>query len=262
MNKNDLIVLDEFNHASTFLGAKLSKSRVIKYKHNDVNDLEKKLIKYRKNFNKCLIITEGVFSMDGDLSPQDKISNIKKKYSAQFMLDDAHGLGVLVDGSGSNSLFKNDKPDIDIYLGTLSKAVGAYGGFICGKKNLVEFIINRCRSQIYTTGLPAGVLASCIKSLDIIINNKKLIKKPLEKAVFFSELLGLKKPSSPIVPIIIGEEKKALKLSNYLRSHGYLVGAIRPPTVPLNTSRLRIAFNAAHTKKQIKNLALLLKSKV
>ena len=261
MNKKDLVLIDELSHASTFLGAKLSGSHVIQFKHNNVEDLEKRLYKFRNKYDKCLILTEGVFSMDGDISPQDDISDLKNKYSASFMLDDAHGLGVIGDGTGSNSLFKK-KPDIDIYLGTLSKAVGSYGGFICGKKNLIDFIINRCRSQIYTTGLPPSVLAASIKSLEIIQNNKRLIKKPLENAIFFSKILGLKTPVSPIVPIILGDENRALNLSKYLKRYGYIVGAIRPPTVPKGTSRLRVAFNSSHTKLQIKNLANLIKNKL
>ena len=261
LNKKDLVLIDELSHASTFLGAKLSGSQMIQFKHNNVEDLEKQLYKFRNKYDKCLILTEGVFSMDGDISPQDDISALKKKYSASFMLDDAHGLGVIGDGTGSNSLFKK-KPDIDIYLGTLSKAVGSYGGFICGKKNLINFIINRCRSQIYTTGLPPSVLAASIKSLEIIKSNKSLIKKPLENAIFFSKIVGLETPVSPIVPIVLGDENKTLNLSRYLNRHGYIVGAIRPPTVPKGTSRLRLAFNSSHTKFQIKNLADLIKNKL
>jgi 8-amino-7-oxononanoate synthase len=258
VDKNDLILIDELSHASTFLGAKLSRAKIIKFNHNNVDDLENKLIKYRNKYLKCLILTEGVFSMDGDISPQDKISVIKKKYNTQLLVDDAHGLGVLGDGSGSSSVFEN-KPHIDIYIGTLSKAVGAYGGFVCGNKKLINFIINRCRTQIYTTGLPPGVLAACIKSIEIITNDKALIKKPLQNAIYFCNQLGLTTPLSPIVPIIIGEEKKTIKISKILFNKGYLVGAIRPPTVPINSSRLRIAFNAAHTKNQIKELASLIK---
>ena len=261
MDKRDLVLIDELSHASTFLGAKLSGSHVIQFKHNNVEDLEKRLYKFRNKYDKCLILTEGVFSMDGDISPQDDISDLKNKYSASFMLDDAHGLGVIGDGTGSNSLFKK-KPDIDIYLGTLSKAVGSYGGFICGNKNLIDFIINRCRSQIYTTGLPPAVLAASIKSLEIIKSNKRLIKKPLENATFFSKIVGLETPVSPIVPIILGDENRALNLSRYLKRFGYIVGAIRPPTVPKGTSRLRVAFNSSHTKLQIKNLANLIKNKL
>ena len=258
VNKNDLILIDELSHASTFLGAKLSGANIIKFNHNDVNDLEKKLIKYRNKYLKCLILTEGVFSMDGDISPQDEISVIKKKFNAYLLVDDAHGLGVLGDGSGSSSIFKN-KTHIDIYIGTLSKAVGAYGGFVCGNKKLINFIINRCRTQIYTTGLPPGVLGACIKSIEIITNDKALIKKPLQNAIYFCNQLGLPTPLSPIVPIIIGEEKKTINISKILFNKGFLVGAIRPPTVPINSSRLRIAFNAVHTKNQIKELASLIK---
>ena len=258
VDKNDLILIDELSHASTFLGAKLSRAKIIKFNHNNVDDLENKLIKYRNKYLKCLILTEGVFSMDGDISPQDKISVIKKKYNAQLLVDDAHGLGVLGDGSGSSSVFEN-KPHIDIYIGTLSKAVGAYGGFVCGNKKLINFIINRCRTQIYTTGLPPGVLAACIKSIEIIKNDKFLIKKPLQNAIYFCNQLGLATPLSPIVPLVIGEEKKTIKISESLFNKGYLVSAIRPPTVPINSSRLRIAFNAAHTKHQIKKLANLIK---
>ena len=261
MDKRDLVLIDELSHASTFLGAKLSGSHVIQFKHNNMEDLEKRLYKFRNKYDKCLILTEGVFSMDGDISPQDDISDLKNKYSASFMLDDAHGLGVIGDGTGSNSLFKK-KPDIDIYLGTLSKAVGSYGGFICGKKNLIDFLINRCRSQIYTTGLPPSVLGASIKSLEIIKSNKRLIKKPLENAIFFSKIVGLETPVSPIVPIILGDENRALNLSRYLKKFGYIVGAIRPPTVPKGTSRLRVAFNSSHTKLQIKNLANLIKNKL
>ncbi len=130
------------------------------------------------------------------------------------------------------------------------------------KKNLIDFIINRCRSQIYTTGLLPSVLASSIKSLEIIKSNKRLIKKPLENAIFFSKIVGLELPVSPIVPIILGDENKALNLSRYLKRFGYIVGAIRPPTVPKGTSRLRLAFNSSHTKLQIKSLANLIKNKL
>jgi len=261
VNNKDLILIDELSHASTFLGAKLSGAEIIKFIHNNTNDLEAKLIKYRNKYNKCLILTEGIFSMDGDLSPQDKISDIKNNYNSILMVDDAHGFGVLGDGSGSNSIFKK-RPDIDIYIGTLSKAVGSYGGFVCGSKDLIEFIINKCRTQIYTTGLPPSVIAACIKSIDIITKNKELIKKPLTYAKYFCKKLELKEPESPIVPVVIGNEKKTLNLSQTLLKNDLLVSAIRPPTVPINTSRLRIAFNSSHTKGQINKLVKLLKKNI
>ena len=153
-----------------------------------------------------MILTEGVFSMDGDISPQEEISYLKNKYNALFILDDAHGLGVLGDGTGSNTVFKKNIK-VDVYVGTLSKSVGSYGGFICGKKSLIDFLVNRCRTQIYTTGLPPSVLAASIKGIKIILSSPNLIKKPLENARYFCNILGIRKPQSPIVPVIMKEEK-------------------------------------------------------
>ena len=257
---NDLILIDSLSHASSFLGTKLTNSKVIKFKHNCMEDLEEKLIKYRTNFQKCIILTEGIFSMDGDIAPQDKISFLKEKYNATFILDDAHGMGTVGDGTGSSSLFDKRKINIDVYIGTLSKSLGGYGGFVCGNKDLIDFLVNRCRTQIYTTGLPPAVLASSIKALTIIRKNPKLVKKPLENARYFCEKVNLKNPSSPIVPIILNDEKKVMRASKLLEENGYLVGSIRPPTVPINTSRLRLAFNSSHTKSNIKDLANIISS--
>ena len=191
---------------------------------------------------------------------QDKISFLKEKYNATFILDDAHGMGTVGDGTGSSSLFDKRKINIDVYIGTLSKSLGGYGGFVCGNKDLIDFLVNRCRTQIYTTGLPPAVLASSIKALTIIRKNPKLVKKPLENARYFCEKVNLKNPSSPIVPIILNDEKKVMRASKLLEENGYLVGSIRPPTVPINTSRLRLAFNSSHTKSNIKDLANIISS--
>ncbi len=257
-NKNDLILIDSLSHSSSFMGTKLTMAKVVKFKHNCIIDLEKKLIKYRKKYQKCMILTEGVFSMDGDIAPQDEIANLKNKYNALFILDDAHGLGVLGDGTGSTSLFKKNVK-VDVYVGTLSKSLGSYGGFICGNKSLIEFLVNRCRTQIYTTGLPPAVLAASIRSIKIIISSPNLIKKPLENAKYFCKIIGLNKPQSPIVPVIMKEEKKVIDACDLLKKKGFLVGGIRPPTVPQGTARLRLAFNSSHSKVKIKELAKLIK---
>ncbi len=257
-NKNDLILIDSLSHSSSFMGTKLTKAKVVKYKHNCIIDLEKKLIKYRKKYQKCMILTEGVFSMDGDIAPQEEISYLKNKYNALFILDDAHGLGVLGDGTGSTSIFKKNIK-VDVYVGTLSKSLGSYGGFICGNKSLIEFLVNRCRTQIYTTGLPPAVLAASIRSIKIITSSPNLIKKPLENAKYFCKIIGLNKPQSPIVPVIMKEEKKVIGACDLLKKNGFLVGGIRPPTVPKGTSRLRLAFNSSHSKVKIKEIAQLIK---
>ena len=257
-NQNDLILIDSLSHSSSFMGTKLTKAKVIKYKHNCIIDLEKKLIKYRKKYQKCMILTEGVFSMDGDISPQEEIAYLKNKYNALFILDDAHGFGVLGDGTGSTSIFKKNIK-VDVYVGTLSKSLGSYGGFICGNKSLIEFLVNRCRTQIYTTGLPPAVLAASIRGIKIIKSSPNLIKKPLENAKYFCENIGLNKPQSPIVPVIMREEKKVIDACDLLKKNGFLVGGIRPPTVPHGTARLRLAFNSSHSKVKIKELAQLIK---
>ena len=254
-NKNDLILIDELSHSSTFMGARLTYSKVIKYKHNNVHDLHLKLKKYREKFKKCIIVTEGVFSMDGDIPPLNKITELKEQFNAFLILDDAHGLGVVGDGTGSSSLFEKNSVKIDAYIGTLSKSLGSYGGFVSGKKNLINFLVNRCRTQIYTTGLPPASLAASIEALKIIKSNNNLLKKPLKMAEFFCKLIGKNKPLSPIVPLIIKEEKKTIKISKSLMKEGFIVSAIRPPTVPENSSRLRIAFNASHTRVQVEALA-------
>ena len=148
---------------------------------------------------------------------------------------------------------------VDIYVGTLSKALGSYGGFICGKRSLIDFLVNRCRTQIYTTGLPPAVLAASIKGIKIILSSPNLIKKPLENAKYFCNILGLKTPQSPIVPVIMKEEKKVINACNLLKSKGFLVGGIRPPTVPKGTARLRLAFNSSHSRTKIRVLAELIK---
>ena len=145
----------------------MTMAKIIIFKHNCVQDLEKNLLNIEK-FNKCMIVTEGVFSMDGDISPQEEISYLRDKYKALFILDDAHGLGVLGDGTEAVVSLKNIKVDIDV--GTF-KSFRSYGGFICGKRNLIDFLVNRCRTQIYTTGLPPSVLAASIKGIKIILSS-------------------------------------------------------------------------------------------
>ena len=258
-SKNDLLLYDELSHASTNLGIKLCKANSIKYKHNNINHLIKILNKKRKKYKNCFVFTEGVFSMDGDRAKLNEISELSKTYNFAIILDDAHGFGVLGNGKGSQFEFKPN-PKIFLQMGTLSKAIGSYGGFIVAPKVVIDIIHNKARSLIYTTGLPPGTIAASIKSLEIIKNNKKLVNKPIKNATFFTKLLNLPEPESCIVSIIVKTEQKALNISKFLEDNGYYVGAIRPPTVPKNTSRLRFTFTSMHTKKDVINLANLVKS--
>ena len=254
----DLLIFDELSHASTNIGIKLSRSKSMKFNHNDTNHVEELLKKHRKKYISCFILTEGVFSMDGDRGRIKELAYLANKYDASIMLDDAHGFGVLGDGRGSQYEL-NPVPEVLIQMGTLSKAIGSYGGFIVAPKTVVDLLHNKARSLIYTTALPPSILASAIKSLEIIKRNKSLVKKPYDNAKLFCKLADLPEPESSIVTIILKSENKAIDASKILEKNGYYISAIRPPTVPINTSRLRLTFSASHKKKDIISLSKLIK---
>ena len=258
-SNKDFLLFDELSHASTNIGIKLSNARSIKFKHNDLNHVEILLKKYRKKYKSCFLLTEGVFSMDGDRGKIKELAYLAKKYDASIILDDAHGFGVL--GNGKGSQYELDPvPEVLIQMGTLSKAVGSYGGFVVAPKIIINLLHNKARSLIYTTALPPSVLAASIKAIEIIQSRKALVKKPYENAKLFCKIAGLPVPESPIVSIILKSEKNAINASKLLENNGYYVSAIRPPTVPINTSRLRFTFSAAHKKQDILNLSKLVKS--
>ena len=253
-SQNDLLIYDELSHASTNLGIKLSRAKSYRYKHNDINHLESICKKYRNKFKSCFLLTEGVFSMDGDRANLKELSFIAEKYDASIILDDAHAFGVLGEGKGSDYDI-NPKPNIFIQIGTLSKAVGSYGCFTVASKIVNKLIYNKVRSLIYTTGLPPGCIAASIAGINIIKSDKNLVKKPLQNAKYFCENVGLPIPQSSIVTLNLETEKRTIKASKILEKEGYYVGAIRPPTVPLGTSRLRFTFCANHKKNDIKTLS-------
>ena len=255
----DLLIFDELSHSSTNIGIKLSRSKAIKFKHNDMNHVEELLKQHRKKYISCFLLSEGVFSMDGDRGKIKELAYLANKYDASIILDDAHGFGVLGKGRGSQYEL-NPIPEIPIQIGTLSKAIGSYGGFVVAPKAVIELLQNKARSLIYTTALPPSILASAIKSLEIIKRKKTLVNKPLDNAKLFCKLAGLPEPESSIITIILKSENKAIEASELLEKYGYYISAIRPPTVPVNTSRLRLTFSASHQKKDIKNLSKLIKN--
>ena len=255
----DLLIFDELSHSSTNIGIKLSRSKAIKFKHNDMNHVEELLKQHRKKYISCFLLSEGVFSMDGDRGKIKELAYLANKYDASIILDDAHGFGVLGKGRGSQYEL-NPIPEILIQIGTLSKAIGSYGGFVVAPKAVIELLQNKARSLIYTTALPPSILASAIKSLEIIKRKKTLVNKPLDNAKLFCKLAGLPEPESSIITIILKSENKAIEASELLEKYGYYISAIRPPTVPVNTSRLRLTFSASHQKKDIKNLSKLIKN--
>lgn len=254
----DAIFIDEISHACLWAGAKLSGATVFIFHHNDVAHLAELLEQHRQTFTHALVLTEGVFSMDGDLAPLDAISAIAREHDAWLMTDDAHGVGVLADGRGSAALFP--EAQIDLQMGTLSKALASAGGYVCGSREAIDLLKTRARTVIYTTSLPPASAAAALAALDIIENEPALCATPLAKARAFTRAANLPEAQSPIVPIILGEPEAALEASRALEAEGFLVVAIRPPTVPPGTARLRLAFSAGQPDEEIERLATLVRA--
>jgi 8-amino-7-oxononanoate synthase len=251
--RGDLLLLDELAHSSILTGAALSRARVLEFAHNDVDGLATILERERKHFRHCLIVTEGVFSMDGDLAALPGLADLAVTQDAWLMSDDAHGLGVVGGGRGSG-FAHGAAVAVPLQMGTLSKAVGAYGGYVCGSRSVVELIRNRAKSFVYSTGLPPGTVAAASRALDIIADDHARIARPLAVAQRFTAELGLPTAESAIVPVILGPVAQALAASEQLHEAGFLVPAIRPPTVPAGTARLRFAFSAVHDDETIARL--------
>ncbi len=257
IGKRDLIVGDELMHSCMHAGARLSGAKTVLFDHNDVADCRARLAANRAAHPKCLVMTEGVFSMDGDRAPVKALARLAEEFDAWLMTDDAHALGVIGDGRGSAFADGGEagKIDVPLQMGTLSKAAGAYGGYLCASAPVIDFIANRARSLFYSTALPPAVLASATEALKMIEEDRDLVALPLAKARLFTERMGLDAAQSAIVPMIVGDPQKALIAAGALEDEGFLVIAIRPPTVPVGTSRLRFTFSAAHTDDDIERLA-------
>ena len=274
VNIGDLIIADKLIHSSLIDGCKLSGANLIRFKHNDIEHCRKilQIHKNKENYKKILIITETVFSMDGDLGKVDELLLLAKENDCLLLTDDAHGLGVLK--------HQYKKYDGHLQCGTLSKAAGGYGGYACGSNLIIDYLRNFTRTSIYSTALPAGILAANLQAIKIISKDQKLGKKALENAQYFLNLIQNKTSTkdsfladtkllnfqikhfnqdlSTIVPIIIGDAKKTLLIAKKLKQDGFLISAIRPPTVENGKSRLRITFCANHKKKDIEKLAELI----
>jgi 8-amino-7-oxononanoate synthase len=261
---DDLIVIDELSHACIHAGAKLSGADVHLYRHGDAAAAEAILAAQRNKKKRALIATDGVFSMDGDLAPIAALTQLAQRFDAWLLSDDAHGLGVV--GGGRGSTFVNGEAhapfDLPLQIGTLSKAIGAYGGYLCASRTVVELICTRARTFIYSTGLPPAIVAAAIAALDLIERDPAYAAEPLRKAKLFTGALNLPDAESAIVPVIVGASGAALAASNILRDNGFLVVAIRPPTVPAGTARLRFAFTAQHEDGDIARLAQLVRTHV
>lgn len=253
-DKNWVIFCDKLNHASIIDGCRLSGAKLVRYKHCDMDDLLNKITKFKGTNN--LIVTDGVFSMDGDIAPLPEIVEIAKKHNAMTMVDDAHAVGFLgKNGSGTSSYF-NLNSKIDIMMGTLSKSAASEGGYAAGSKDLINYLKNCARSFIYSTALSPAAIAVSIKALDIIQQDVERRNNLLQMSDWFQRELrkagfNVTETQTPIIPIIIGSAEKAIEFNQNLLEEGIYIPAIRPPSVPEGTSRLRVSLMATHTKKDL-----------
>ncbi len=249
----DLLIVDALAHSCIWAGARLSGARTLRFRHNDVEHLEELLAARRDSAERVLVATDGVFSMDGDLAPLDRLSRVCAAHDAWLLVDDAHGVGVVGEGRGSVHAF----PDVEVPLrmGTLSKAIGGYGGYLCASHSVIDLIRNRARTFVYSTGLPPASAAAAIAAVDIITGDPELCARPIARARRFTRALGLAEAQSAIVPVMFGEADAAVEASRRLGDQGFLVVPIRPPTVPDGTARLRVAFSALHSDADVDRLA-------
>ncbi|UCH80422.1 MAG: 8-amino-7-oxononanoate synthase [Nitrospiraceae bacterium] len=266
-DEQSVIFSDELNHASIIDGARLSKAETRIYKHNDISHLEE-LMKTSlddKSILRRLIVTETVFSMDGDIAPLRSILKLSKKYKALLIIDDAHGTGVLGNtGRGGLEHF-NIKDSGIVQMGTLSKAVGCFGAFVAGKKSLIDLLVNRSKSFMYSTALPPAVAAAAAMALHIINTSSSRLRKRLwrnrERLFNGLEELGFDtlQSETPIIPILTGNVKDTLRFGKYLYKNNIYAPAIRPPTVPEDTCRIRFSVTAGHTSDDIDRVIDLLR---
>ncbi len=264
LDKQDAVFEDKWNHASLLDAGLLSGARFQRYLHNDLINLQSRL--QRSEARRKLIVTDAVFSMDGDSADLTKLSKLAKQHDAWLMVDDAHGFGVLGEqGAGLCEQQNLGQDDVQVLMGTLGKGFGTAGAFVAGSKDLIEYLTNFARPFIYTTAMPAAIAAATLASLEIVKNEpdrrehlQALIKLFREGA---NELgLELMPSNTAIQPILVGDAKKALHMSEQLKQLGIMVTAIRPPTVPQGTARLRVTLSAAHSEQQVLQLLDALKT--
>ena len=244
----DLVLADALSHACLLSGAALSRARTLRFAHNDVGALASLLRSERASHPRCLILTETVFSMDGDRAPLPAIADLSAAHDTWLLADDAHGIGLVIEGIER----------VPLLIGTLSKAVGGYGGVLYASRAVVDLMHSRSRPFVYSTGLPPAAAAAARSALAIIDAEPSLCARPMALARRFTSRSGRPDAQSHIVPVVLGSPDAALAAQARLEAHGYLVTAIRPPTVPDGTARLRLSFSASIPEPAVDHLADLL----
>ena len=261
LGKDDFIISDQLNHASIIDGARLSRAKILVFEHKNLADAEAKLASLKDQPGRKLLITDGVFSMDGDIGPLPGLCALAEKYSAIMMVDDAHASGVLGrNGRGSIDHF-NVHGRVDVQVGTLSKAIGALGGYVCGSRDLIDYLYHRARPFLFSTSHPPSVAATCIAAFEVLEEEPERIEQLWENTRFWKKELGQlgfdtggrTTPASetPITPIIIGDGKLTMDFSRQLFQAGVLATGITYPTVPEGKARVRTIMTATHTRAQL-----------
>lgn len=252
--KGDVIYCDKLNHASIYDGIKMSGAKMIRYKHSDVDDLEKKILKTRKDYKKALIVTDTVFSMDGDKARLKEIVKLKEENDIELMIDEAHGGGVL--GAGGMGLAEEEGvlERVDINMGTFSKAYGSQGAYVAASSDIIDYLINHCRSLIYTTSLPPVIVACSLEAMkqsEVEGKKREALKSLSEYLREELERIGLDTLESQtnIIPVVVGDNEKTVKISEVLKERGIMIPAIRKPTVA--TPRLRLSLSVNHSKEDV-----------
>ena len=270
LGKEDFIISDQLNHASIIDGARLSRAKILVFEHKNVAHAEEQLASVKDQPGKKLLITDGVFSMDGDIGPLPALCDVAEKYGAIMMVDDAHSSGVLGrNGRGTIDHF-NVHGRVDIQVGTLSKAIGALGGYVCGTRDLIEFLYHRARPFLFSTSHPPSVAATCIAAFDVLEQEPERIEKLWENTKFWKKELGLlgfniggvNTPASetPITPIIVGDGKLTMEFSRELFKEGVMGTGITFPTVAEGKARIRTIMTATHTQDNLTRALEILKN--
>ncbi len=260
IDKSDYVFEDRLNHASLIDGGLISGARLQRYLHNNVSSLQTKLAKLSGSDAEKLVLTDGVFSMDGDIARLPELSTLCRESDSWLMVDDAHGFGTLGEtGKGCLQHFSLTADDVPVYMATLGKAMGTAGAFIAGSEELIETIIQQARTYIYTTAMPAAIAEATRCSLNIIQTEPQHLQNLNDNIAYFKTCcsdagLDIENSQTAIQPLLIGDDQEAINLSQTLFEKGFLVTAIRPPTVPEGTSRLRITLSASHRREHIERL--------
>ncbi|MBW2466948.1 MAG: 8-amino-7-oxononanoate synthase [Deltaproteobacteria bacterium] len=258
--RGDLIVTDRLNHASIYDGCLLSGAGIIRFRHNDITHLEQILHEKRSQFNRALVVVESIYSMDGDRCPLTELVSLKQNYDFLLMVDEAHATGLYGENGAGIIEEENVSDGVDIAMGTFGKALGSYGAYAAASQEIVDFLVNKARTFIYSTALPPAVVGATLAALYLVKSEPRLRQELHQKVAFFKKQLrknGIKGDLGPtqIIPVMVGDSAKALAAAEHLQNNKMYVKAIRPPTVPEGSARLRLSVTRYHSEEDLKKCA-------